>query len=345
MTFSHVGKINSVAMVGATGLVGREFLDLLHQHRMRIPRIKLYASEESSGQSVDLYEAQADVDELTSDSFDDIEVAFFSVPADISRKYIPYAVNAGTLVVDDSHAFRMQNDVPLVIPQVNGQLLRDFDGPIIATPNCTVTPLALCLKPLHDRYTVNRVVVSTYQSASGAGRRTYEELSKQTISLMNGMSVDSDFPHRFAFNCIPQIGGTQEDGSSEEEEKIVLETKKILEAPEMKISATAVRVPTFCGHGLSVNIEMEKTFENLETVREILDNFPGLKVLDNPTANIYPTNVECIGSDCTLVGRIRRDFSVPSGINLWIITDNLRKGAALNALEIIETLYSYRAMA
>lgn len=345
MKFDNLESIQSLAIVGATGLVGREFLDILAEQKIKIPRIKLLASASSAGEAVDVLGEEYLVEALADDSFEDIEVAFFSVPADVTKKYVPIALQAGALVIDDSSVYRMDPDVPLVIPEINGPCLRDFQGTLIANPNCSTTPVALVLKPLLDSYGIERVVVSTYQSVSGAGRAAYEELSNQAIALLSGGSGEcNEFPHRIAFNCLPQIGEVTANGNTEEEEKVGRELIKILEAPELRVSATAVRVPTFCGHGVSVNVELREKFANIEEVRELLDKTPGIKILDNPSNHIYPTNVECIGSDHTFVGRLRKDPSVDSGINFWVITDNLRKGAALNVLQCLETLYNYRRM-
>ncbi len=345
MKFNHLEKIQSLAIVGATGLVGREFVNLLQEFHIKIPRVKLLASESSIGESVHLFGKQQYVDVLEKDSFRDVEVAFFSVPNPITKTFVPKALEQGCLVVDDSSVYRMEKETPLIVPQVNGSLLRQFTGKILSTPNCTVTPLVLCLKPLMECYGLKRVVVSTYQSISGAGRVAFEALSKQAIALLTGSREAHDpFPHRFAFNCIPQVGESTDSGYSEEETKLIQETRKILEIGSLKITATAVRVPTFCGHGLSVNVEFLKKFGTLQEIRDLFDAVVGLKVLDSPAKHIYPTNVECIGNNLTLVGRIRQDPSVPFGINFWVISDNLRKGAALNAMEIIDLLYTYRHM-
>lgn len=343
MKFGHLEKIRSLAVVGATGLVGQQFVTLLNENKIKIQRVKLLASEDSIGARLELLGHTEYVEVLDDDSFNGVEVAFFSVPDDITRDYVPRAAKAGCLVVDDSSVYRMEKETLLVVPEINGILLRDFQGQILSTPNCTVTPLVLCLKPILDRYGIDRVVVSTYQSVSGAGKAALEEFSKQAISLLSGRPEEPRMlPHRLAFNCIPQVGEILENGSCEEEEKVVRETRKILGDNSLQISASTVRVPTFCGHGLSVNVALKKDFSSVEEIREILNSFPGVRVLDQPKSHIYPTNVECIGSDRTMVGRIRRDFSVPSGLNFWVITDNLRKGAALNAMEILEVLYNYR---
>jgi aspartate-semialdehyde dehydrogenase len=336
-------KIRSVAVVGATGLVGQEFLEILAENRIKFQKLRLLASEESAGDWLEVGDYSAPVEVLSSESFQGVDVAFFSVPVDITRKFVPKAVEAGAIVVDDSSAYRMIPAVPLVVPQVNGNLLASFQGKVIATPNCTVTPLALSLKPIAEKYRIKRVVVSTYQSVSGAGKRAYDELAHQTAALLNGGNEEPEiFPHPIAFNCLPLIGETDEDGISEEERKVECELKKILELPRLAVSATAVRVPTFCGHGLSVNVELEDDFESIEEIRECLDVFPGIKVLDQPAGHIYPTNREASGSDATFLGRLRRDPSVASGLNYWVITDNLRKGSALNVLECLDALYSTR---
>ncbi len=345
MRFSNLEGIQSFAIVGATGLVGQELLDILCEHKIKFPKLKLLASGNSAGEKVDFAGDEYVVEELTSDSFEGIEVAFFSAPNDVTQKYVPIAIANDCLVIDDSSVFRQKSDVPLVVPEINGSLLKDFNGKIISVPNCTTTPLVLALKCLEDRFGVERVVVSSYQSVSGAGRKAFEELSFQTAALLNGKEAEiSAFHHRIAFNCIPEIGEVTENGNTSEEEKVIKETRKILDLPDLNISSTAVRVPTFSGHGLSVNVELNNDFESIEEIRELWDSFPGLKVIDNPSHHIYPTNVECSGSDYTFIGRVRRDSSVKSGLNFWVITDNLRKGAALNALQSLETLYKYRRM-
>jgi len=345
MKFDNIEMIQSLAIVGATGLVGQEFLDILTEQKLRIPKIRLLASKSSVGEAVDIGGEEVLVEELTEDSFDDIEVAFFSVPTEATRRYVPAALSAGALVIDDSSTYRMHPEVPLIIPEVNGATLRNFSGNLVANPNCSTIPVALALKPLLDTYGIERVVVSTYQSVSGAGRAAYEELSEQAVALLSGGASEAKaFPHRIAFNCLPQIGDVTESGNTDEEEKVIRELRKILEAPELKVSATAVRVPTFCAHGASVNVQFTSEFKDIEEIREILDKTPGVKVLDNPSTHIYPTNVEAIGSDPAFVGRLRRDASVKSGLNFWVITDNLRKGAALNVLQTLQTLYTYRRM-
>ncbi len=345
MKFDNLESIQSLAIVGATGLVGQECLDILTEQKIRIPNLKLLASEASAGEGIDVGGEEILVEALREDSFDGIEVAFFSVPTDVTRRYVPAALSAGAIVIDDSSVYRMHQEVPLIIPEVNGATLRDFNGSLISNPNCSTIPVALALKPLLDTFGIERVVVSTYQSVSGAGKAAYEELSTQAIALLSGGSAEAKaFPHRIAFNCLPQIGSLTENGNTEEEEKVGRELRKILQAPDLRVSTTAVRVPTFCAHGATVNVEFRDDFKDIEEVRELLNNAPGVKILDNPAHHIYPTNVEAIGSDPAFVGRLRRDGSVRAGVNFWVIADNLRKGAALNVLQCLQTLYTYRRM-
>ncbi|MSP19222.1 MAG: aspartate-semialdehyde dehydrogenase [Bdellovibrionales bacterium] len=345
MKFSHLEGIESFALVGATGLVGQELLDLLCEHKIKFSKIKLLASQNSVGERVDFAGEDLIIEELSANSFDGVEVAFFCVPNEVTEKFVPIAISKGCLVIDDSSVFRQKSDVALIVPEVNGEILKDFSGKIISIPNCTTTPLVMALKPLAEQYGIERVVVSTYQSVSGAGRKAFEELSNQTTAMLSGKEAESSaFPHRIAFNCLPEIGQITESGNTSEEEKVVNETRKILDLPDLKISSTAVRVPTFIGHGLSVNVELQRDFSSIEEVRELWESFPGIKVIDNAAHHIYPTNVECSGSDFTFIGRARRDGSVNFGLNFWVITDNLRKGAALNALQCLDTLNKYRRM-
>lgn len=345
MKFSRLEEIESLAIVGATGMVGKELLQILDERKIRVGKIKLLGSEKSEGEAIDFGEQSLSVETLKPESFRDVEVAFFSVPGDVTRRFVPAALEAGCLVIDDSSVYRMHPEVPLVIPEINGALLRGFEGKLISQPNCSATPVVMCLQPLLEHFGVERVVVSTYQSVSGAGRRAYEELSAQAVTLLNGGAVEAAaFPHQIAFNCLPEIGSALESGATDEEEKIEKECRKILDLPDLRIHANAVRVPTFCGHGVMVNVELREDFGSVERVRELFDSFSGLKVLDKPDAHIYPTNLEVTGGDLTMVGRIRRDVSVDFGLSFWVMTDNLRKGAALNSLQILETLYHYRRM-
>lgn len=345
MKFKGLESVKSLAIVGATGLVGEEFLTILGEHKIAIAEVKLLASEKSAGQQIEFGSRSYSVETLTESSFDKVDAAFFSVPAETTRKFVPAALKAGAIVVDDSSVYRMDPNIPLIIPEINGSILRDYAGGLVSTPNCTTTPMVLALNPLRD-FGISRVVVSTYQSVSGAGRKAFEELSTQTVALLNGQAVEAEvFPHRIAFNCLPQVGAVAESGNSVEEEKMINETRKILSLPELRMAASAVRVPTFCAHGLTVNVEFQNELPAMEVIRELLDSAEGVQVLDRADSHIYPTNVEAIGSDDVFIGRLRRDRSVKNGISFWAVCDNLRKGAALNALQIIDALFTYRRMA
>ncbi len=338
--FKSLEKIRSLAIVGATGLVGRETVAILNESKHRIPKVRLFASERSAGEAMELYGEEQVVEVLTEKSFEGIEVAFFTVPSEATAKYVPLALKAGCLVVDDSSAFRMQPEVPLIVPEINGQQLKNFKGKLISNPNCSTIPVVMALKPLADKYGLKRVVVSTYQSVSGAGTRAFEELKNQTTQLLSGNTPEPEvFPHRIAFNVLPQIGAVDSEWNAGEEKKIIQETRKILGLPQLKVAAHTVRVPTFYGHGATVSVELESNFASIDEIRELMDDFPGVKVIDRPENQIYPTNADAAGSDDVFVGRIRRDSSVPYGINLWCILDNLRKGAALNVLQILDCLY------
>lgn len=346
MKFQNKMEINSLAIVGATGLVGIELLEILSEKKIHVKDLRLLASADSAGETLSIGEFQGEVvKELKNGVFKGVEFAFFSVPNSVTEEFAPEAVKAGAIVVDDSSTFRLNPEVPLVVPEVNPEVLRDFKGSIISTPNCTVTPLVLALKPLQDKFGLKRIVVSTYQSVSGAGKAAYEELSLQTAALLNGQNQEAKvFPHRIAFNCLPQIGSELSNGNTTEEEKMVHETRKILGLPQLPVAAFCVRVPTFFGHGLSVNVELEKDCGLESDIRQLFEDSPGLKVLDKASHQIYPTCVEATGSDDTFIGRIKRDHTVTSGLSFWIIADNIRKGASLNALQIVETLQNYRRM-
>lgn len=345
MRFAFLEGLESLAIVGATGMVGSEVLSLLTEGKIRIKKIKLLASEGSAGEVVQYGDQELVVEALTPKSFEGVEAALFSVPSDVTKRYVPIATKAGTVAIVDSSVYRMDPDVALVVPEVNGHVLREYAGKVISIPNCTTTPLTMVLKPLQDNFGLERVVVSTYQSVSGAGKEAYDELATQTTALLNGQIMEGTiFPHRIAFNCLPQIGEVTESGDTEEEAKMLKETRKILGLPNLKVSCTSVRVPTFFSHGEAVNIQLKNDFGSVEEVRGLLDNTPGLKVVDNPGHNIYPTSVEATGADTVFVGRVRRDTTLTHGLNLWIVSDNLRKGAALNGLQILDTLYKYRRM-
>ncbi len=326
-------------MVGATGAVGEQMREILEERLFPVDELRLLASERSAGQLLEFQQKQIRVERLKEDSFRDIDIALFSAGRTVSEKFAPLAVASGAVVVDNSPQFRMEADVPLVVPEVNAQEIPGYKNRgIIANPNCSTIQMVVALKPIHDAARIKRVIVSSYQSASGAGRMAMEELSQQTAALFNGKELKTEkFPYQLAFNCIPHIDVFLPGGYTKEEIKMIDETRKILGEPSLRVTATAVRVPVFCGHSESVNIETERKL-TAKDVRAILREAPGILLCDEPENNVYPMAIDSVGKDATLVGRIREDDSVPNGINLWIVADNLRKGAALNAIQIAEIL-------
>ena len=329
----------NVAVVGATGAVGEEMRTVLEERLFPVGELRLLASERSAGQFLEFRDERIRVGVLGEASFENIDIGLFSAGGSVSDKFAPLAVAAGAVVVDNTARFRMEPDIPLVVPEVNAQEIAQYKRRgIIANPNCSTIQMVVALKPIHEAARIKRVVVSTYQSVSGAGRMAMEELSQQTVALFDGKElVKERFPHQIAFNCIPHIDVFLEGGYTKEEMKMVNETRKILGEPSLRITATAVRVPVFCGHSESVNIETEEKL-TAKDVKAILREAPGVLLCDEPENNVYPMAIDAVGKDATLVGRIREDDSVPNGINLWIVADNLRKGAALNAVQIAEIL-------
>ncbi len=329
----------NVAVVGATGAVGEQMREVLQERLFPVGELRLLASERSAGQTLQFQEEYLRVEVLKADSFKDIDIALFSAGGSVSDKFAPLAVQAGSVVVDNTARFRMEPDVPLVVPEVNAKEISAYKKRgIIANPNCSTIQMVVALKPIHDAARIKRVVVSTYQSTSGAGRKAMEELSHQTVDLFNGKEITKEkFPYQIAFNCIPHIDVFLPGGYTKEEKKMIDETKKIMGDASIGVTATCVRVPVFCGHSESVNVETEKKL-TVGDVRAILREAPGILLCDAPEENVYPMALDCVGTDATMVGRIREDDSIPNGINLWIVADNLRKGAALNAVQIAEIL-------
>ena len=326
----------SVAIAGATGLVGRELLQILEEREFPVERLVLLASSESAGERMEYGSESVLVEVLDESKFKDVDIAFFCVGARLSRYYAPKAVEAGCIVIDNSSAFRMEPDVPLVVPEVNPDDVDEHNG-LIANPNCSTIQMVVALKPLHDAAKVKRVVVSTYQSVSGWGKDAIDELAEQTIAIFNQREFSPQvFPHQIAFNCIPHIDVLLEGGVFKEEDKMVKETKKILD-PSIDVFATCVRLPIFHCHGEALAVEFEKPIEPDEA-RDILRGAEGIEVVDDPANAVYPTPVDCAGKDEVFVGRIRKDPTVPHGLGMWVVADNLRKGAALNAVQIAELL-------
>jgi aspartate-semialdehyde dehydrogenase len=329
----------NVAVVGATGAVGEQMREVLEERQFPVGELRLLASERSAGQFLPFQSKQIRVAVLNENSFKDIDIGLFSAGGSVSTKFAPLAVQAGAVVVDNTSVFRLEPEIPLVVPEVNAQEIAKYKSRgIVANPNCSTIQMVVALKPIHDAARVKRVVVSTYQSVSGAGRQAMEELSQQVASLFNGRELKKEkFPHQIAFNCIPHIDVFMEGGYTKEEWKMIQETRKILNEPNLAVTATTVRVPVFCSHSESVNVETAVKLSAAEA-KKILREAPGIIVADEPEQNIYPMAIEATGKDAIYVGRIREDNSIPNGLNLWVVADNLRKGAALNAVQIAEIL-------
>lgn len=327
----------NIVVVGATGAVGKVALQLLEERMFPCDTIRLCASERSAGKRLQVQGKDLVVEATTSESFKGMDIAFISVSADVSRELVPLAVQAGTVVIDDSSAFRMDPSVPLVVPEVNADDLEEHQG-VISIPNCSTTPLVMALNPLHKENPIKRVVVDTYQSVSGTGVLAIEELNRQSQEVLDQKPAQSKvYPHQIAFNVLPHVEGFQINGYTAEEMKMLNETRKIMHAPALNVSATCARVPVYLSHSEAVHVEFSESMEP-EDVRTILGKCPGVKVLDDPNENVYPMPWSVGGTDDVYVGRIRRDISCPNGLVMWLVSDNLRKGAALNALQIAEEL-------
>lgn len=327
----------NVAVVGATGAVGEEMRETLEQRDFPVDNLRLLASERSEGKTLEFRGREYKVERLTPNSFQGIDIALFSAGGGRSLEFAPHAVAAGAVVVDNSSAFRMDPKVPLVVPEVNAHALRHHNG-IIANPNCSTIQMVVPLKPIHDHARIRRIVVSTYQSVSGTGQKAMDELFKQSGQVLNMAQVRPEvYPHQIAFNCLPQIDVFDTDDYTKEELKMVNETRKIMEDPDIRVTATTVRVPVFRCHSESVNIELERPLSANEA-RALMSAMDGVVVLDDPKRGLYPLATEVAGSDAVYVGRVRVDRTVENGLNMWIVADNLRKGAALNAVQIAERL-------
>ncbi len=324
-----------IAVVGATGAVGTEFLNILKDHYTDLPQLTLLASARSAGNTIEVNGEAVVIQEATPESFEGVDIAFISVSSEISLDLAPHAVKAGAIVIDDSSAFRMDDTVPLVVPEVNGDDCKWHEG-IISIPNCSTTPLVMVLQALRELSEITRVTASTYQSVSGAGSAAMTALTSESTDLMNDKDVNTD-KDQIGFNVIPRIDEFLDNGYTKEEQKMIDESKKILHLPNLSVSATCARVPVYISHSEAVHIEFKNSV-NLEDVRNQLNNFSGITVMDDPKKDIYPMPYDIEGKDDVYVGRIRKDTSVDNGIVLWIVSDNLRKGAALNSLQIAETL-------
>ncbi len=326
-----------VAVVGATGAVGNEMVTTLEERNLPIERLRLFASERSEGEMIEFSGSKVPVETLKEASFKGIDIALFSAGAERSKIWAPIAARSGCVVIDNSSQWRMDPKVPLVVPEVNPDDLKWHNG-IIANPNCSTIQMVVVLKPIHDAAKIKRIVVTTFQSVSGTGKKAMDELLQQTKDLLNFKEITRKvYPHQIAFNVLPHIDAFLENGYTKEEMKMVNETRKIIGDNSIQVTATTVRVPVFRCHSESVNIETEKKLTANE-VRAILSKAPGIVVFDAPQKNVYPLPIDTAGKDETYVGRIREDESIGNGINLWIVSDNLRKGAALNAVQIAEKL-------
>ena len=329
----------NVAVVGATGAVGNEMVSTLEQRDFPVDHLKLLASTRGAGQRIEFRGKSYTVEVLDENSFSGVDIGLFSAGGSVSEKFAPIAGKAGCVVIDNTSAFRMDPQVPLVVPEVNAHAIAQYPKKnIIANPNCSTIQMVVALKPIHDAARIKRIVVSTYQAVSGTGKRAIKELEEQVLAIYTQKEIKKEvYPHQIAFNCLPHIDVFFENGYTKEEMKMVNETKKIMEDDSIRVTATTVRVPVFYGHSESVNIETEKKI-TADEVRELLSKAPGVIVVDNPKKFEYPLAIDAAGRDETFVGRIREDESIPNGINLWVVSDNIRKGAALNAVQIAEIL-------
>ncbi len=326
-----------VAIVGATGLVGQEFIKVLEQRDFPMDSIQLLASDRSAGRKLFVNHREIEVKETVSESFEEIDIALFSAGAEISRHFSPIAVQSGAVVVDNSAAFRMVPAVPLVVPEVNPEDIKRHKG-IIANPNCSTIQMVVALYPLHKINPIKRIIVDTYQAVSGTGSAAVDELTTQVKQVLDGQAtVPHVYPHQIAFNVLPEIDVFLDNAYTKEEWKLVEETRKIMHADNIAISATCVRVPVFTGHSEAVNVEFSQPMPPDEA-RRILAQAPGVKVLDDPTVSLHPQPWSAAGTDEVYVGRIRRDSSHPNGLIMWVVADNLRKGAALNTVQIAEEM-------
>ena len=330
-------KKYNVAVVGATGLVGREMLKTLSQRDFPIDELKVIASERSEGKKIQFEDRELTVESVKEGTFEGIDIALFSAGSGVSKEIAPQVKKAGGIVVDNSNAFRMDSDAPLVVPEVNGEDLKEHQQ-IIANPNCSTIQMVMLLKPLADKYGLKRLVINTYQAVSGAGKKAVDELIEQTKAYLNKEEIKNEnFNHQIAFNAIPQIDVFLDNDYTKEEMKMINECHKILHDPELPVTATCVRIPVIFGHGESLNIELKNDFK-VEKIKELFGQTENVELIDDPAQEKYPLQIDTENNDNVLVGRVRRDNSVENGINLWLTANNLRKGAALNAVQIAEYL-------
>lgn len=335
-------RMLNVAIVGITGAVGQQIIRLLNERNFPVGKLKLLASKRSAGTTVRFKDRDVVVEEATSDSFAGVDIAFFSAGGDVSKELVPHAISSGAICIDNTNAFRMDPDTPLVVPEVNAEQIHEHKG-VIANPNCSTIQMVASLKPLYDRYGISRIIVSTYQAVSGAGTKAIEETLNQSRQVLDGSEIEANVlpvgslpkKHQIAFNAIPQIDKFLDNGFTNEEMKMIRETKKIMGDESIEVTATCVRIPVLYGHSESVYVELKEEFD-LEEVKSLLADAPGIKLQDNPEEQLYPLATEAAGKLETFVGRIRRDLYNPKALNMWVVSDNLLKGAAWNALQIGE---------
>jgi aspartate-semialdehyde dehydrogenase len=329
----------NVAVVGATGAVGNRMIQILEERDFPVGEIHLLASERSRGKELNFQGRPRPIEVLTEESFRGIDIGLFSPGGEVSKRFAPAAARAGCVVIDNTSAFRMEPDIPLVVPEVNPEDIALYRNKgIIANPNCSTIQMMVALKPIKDAVGIRRIVVSTYQAVSGSGKKAIDELEEQSRTMLDGGEPEpSVYPHAIAFNCLPHIDVFLDNGYTKEEMKMVNETRKILHDQSIAVTATAVRVPVFYGHSEAVNVETIKKI-SVDEARRVLSNMPGVKVIDDPSKAVYPLALDAAGRNETFVGRIREDESIENGINMWIVSDNIRKGAALNAVQIAELL-------
>ena len=335
-------KLFNVAVVGATGAVGEQIIKLLESRNFPIENLKLLSSARSAGTKITFKGQELTVEEATPDSFKGVEIALFSAGGDVTKALAPHAVEHGAVCIDNTNAYRMDENTPLVVPEVNIEKVSEHNG-IIANPNCSTIQMVAALKPLQDRYGISRIIVSTYQAVSGAGSRAIDEMLRQTQAALNGEAVNPDIlpvgalpvKHQIAFNAVPQIDKFQENGYTLEEMKMVRETKKIMGDESIQVTATCVRIPVVYGHSESLYVELKNDYD-LEEVKQLLADAPGITLVDDPANQQYPLATDAAGKPDVFVGRLRRDLGSERGLNMWIVSDNLLKGAAWNAVQIAE---------
>jgi aspartate-semialdehyde dehydrogenase len=336
-------KSYNVAILGATGAVGQTMIKVLEERNFPVNEIKFLASERSAGKEIEYYGMKYKVEAVCEEAFENVDIALFSAGGERSKKWAPIAASKGAVVIDNSSAFRMNLEVPLVVPEVNPEDVKWHKG-IIANPNCSTIQMVVALYPIHKVKKIKRIIVATYQAVSGAGATAIEDLELETKAVMEGKYFyPRALPHHIAFNVIPRIDNFEPNGYTKEELKMINETRKIMHEPDIKVSPTCVRVPVYVGHSEAVTIETQEPI-TAEEAREILKNAPGVVVEDDPFNNVYPTPIEVAGKDDVFVGRIRKDLGFENGLSMWIVGDNLRKGAATNAVQIAELLVKYELL-